>query len=125
MKTLRDVPLRSIPIVGPETFLDEAVRELENEPLRAVALVNGQMYMGLFTEDALLPGLIPPGADYSTLAVGPYIHPARVVAEWDSPVETILAAALRKNQQIIPVLNNRVFHGVVTVEDLENAAATP
>lgn len=125
MKTLRDVPLRSLPVVGPETFLDEAIRELENEPLRAVALVNEQMYMGLFTEDALLPGLIPPGADYSTLAVGPYIHPVRVVAEWDSPIEPLLAAALRKNQKIIPVLNNRVFRGVVTINDLQNAAATP
>ncbi|MEI6431005.1 MAG: CBS domain-containing protein [bacterium] len=120
MKTLRDATLRALPIIGPETFLDEAIQELKEEPLRAVALVNEQQYMGMFTEEDLLPGLIPQDGDYSTLAVGPYIHPTRVVAEMDSPVEAILSAALRKGQNLIPVLNNRIFCGVVTVADLQN-----
>lgn len=125
MKTLHEIPLRSIPIVGPETFLDEAIRQLEDEPLRAVALVNEQQFMGLFTDDDLLPGLIPPGADLSLLAVGPYIHPVRVIAEWNASIETVLAAAVRKNQALVPVVQNRVFRGVVTREDLQAAGAAP
>ena len=118
---IRDVPLRSIPIVDPQTSLQEAIQAMEEEPLKTIALVNEQMYMGLFNAEALEPGLIPSGADYALLSVGPYIHPTRVVAEGDSMIDTILASAVRKDQEIIPVLNNRVFRGVVTRADLQNA----
>ena len=121
MKTLRDIPLRAIPIVDPQTSLEEAIQLMEAEPLRTIALVNEEMYLGLFNADALEPGLIPPGADYALLSVGPYIHPTRVVAAWDTPVEIALSAALRKNQEVIPILNNRVLRGVVTLADLQNA----
>lgn len=121
MKTLGDIPVREVPVVEPQTTLDEVVHLMEAEPLRTVALVGDEMYMGLFNEDALNSELIPKGADFSLLTVGPYVHPARVLGTPDMPVEIALALMARKHQEIIPVIDNVKFLGVVTRQDLENA----
>jgi CBS domain-containing protein len=121
MKTLRDVPVREVPVVEPQTPLDEVVRLMEAEPLRTVALVGDQMYMGLFNDDALESELIPTGADLSLLTVGPYVHPSRVIGEPDMPVDVVLALMTRKHQDVIPVIDNVTFRGVVTRQDLEAA----
>ena len=123
MLTLRDLPLHPIPIAGPETALDEAIRLLESEPLKAVALVDDRAYMGLFTQDALESGLIPRGVDRATISVGPYAHPARVVGHPEMTVEQALSAMIRKNIDLIPVVANNSFLGVITRADLERQVA--
>lgn len=121
MKTIGEMELRSIPVVEPQTTLDEVIRLMDGEPLRTVALVGDEMYMGIFNDEALESELIPRGADRSLLTVGPYVHPSRVIADRDMPIDTVLAQAIRKNQTIVPVLDNRIFVGVVTRGDLETA----
>lgn len=121
MKTIGEIPLRQVPVVEPQTTLDEVIRLMEAEPLRTVALVGDEMYMGIFNDEALNSELIPKGADLSLLTVGPYVHPARVVAAKESPAEVVLAQMVRKNQTVVPVLDNRIFVGVVTREDVEAA----
>lgn len=121
MKTLGDLTLRPIPAVEPETSLEEVTQMMEDEPLHAVALVGDSMYMGLFDEDTLASNLVPPGSDPSLLAVGPYVHPARVVGTPEMPVEVALAHMTRKEVRLIPVVRNRTFVGVLTTEDLERA----
>ena len=123
MKTLRDVPVRTVPVVEPQTALDEAVRLMRESPVHTVALVDDEEYMGLFTPDALESDLIPRGADLSLLPIGPYVHPARVVGRPDLPVEEALALMVRKGLDVIPVVDNNTFRGVVTREDLEKALA--
>ena len=117
-KTLRGIPLRQIPVVEPQTSLEEARRLLDEEPLRAVALVGDQMYMGLFDDNAVNSELVPPGADPTLLAVGPYVQPARVVGTPEMPVETARAQMTRKGATLLPIVRNRTFLGVVTLEDL-------
>jgi len=123
MKTRRDIPVRTVPIVEPQTALDEAVRLMRESPARTVALVDDEEYMGLFTADALDSDLIPRGADLSLLSVGPYVHPARIIGRPDLLVEEALALMVRKGLDVIPVVDNNTFRGVVTREDLEKALA--
>jgi predicted transcriptional regulator len=122
MKTLRDVPVRPVPVVGPRTALDEAIRLMQEEPLRAVALVGDGTYMGIFNQEALEDtNLIPPGANLSLLEVGPYVHPVGLIGRPDLPVRDALALMTRKGLGVIPVVDNNTFRGVVTREDLELA----
>ncbi|GAB4453747.1 MAG: hypothetical protein OHK0029_07110 [Armatimonadaceae bacterium] len=118
MKLVRDVPLRTIPVVEPQTTLDEVVALMETEPLKTVALVGDEMYMGLFNEEALQSPLIPEGADLALLTVGPYVHRVRVIAEPEDDAALVLTHLLRRNQAVAPVVANRTFRGVVTQEDL-------
>lgn len=119
MLTLREVPLRNVPVVEPSTALDEAMRLLEDEPLKTVVLVADEMYMGLFNEEALRSSLIPPGVDPATISVGPYVHPARAIGHPHTTVEQALALMDRKSLDVIPVVENNIYRGVVAREDLE------
>ena len=80
--TLQEITLRTVPVVEPSTSLDEVVYLMENEPLNVVVLVGDEQYMGMFTPDALA-NLAPPGIELSDLAVGPYVHPVRVIVRPD------------------------------------------
>ena len=121
MTTIGEITLHQVPVVEPQTTLDEVIRLMEAEPLRVVALVGDEMYMGIFNDEALQAELIPRGADLSLLTVGPYVHPSRVMATRESSVDVVLAQMVRKNQNVVPVLDNRIFLGVVTRKDLEAA----
>ncbi len=120
--TLRDIPLRQVPVVEPEAALSDVIETMEAEPLRTVVLVGDGQYMGLFNQDALDSNLAPPQSDPSLLAVGPYVHPARVIGRPDTTVEQALSVMLRRNLAVIPVVDRNRYLGVVTRADLE---ATP
>jgi CBS domain-containing protein len=111
-------PLRAVAVIGPQTALDEAIRLMEEEPLKTVVLVGDGTYMGIFN-DAARHDLVPPRADPATLAVGPYVHRARVIAHPDAPIGQVLSLMRRRGQEIAPVVDNNRYLGLVTREDLE------
>jgi CBS domain-containing protein len=124
MPTIQDMPLHTIPVVEPEAALDEVIALMQNEPFHTVALVGDEQYMGIFNEDALTDSaLIPDGADRSLLAIGPYVHPSRVIAHPHHDIAEVLAAMQRRGLEVAPVVDNRTFKGVVTRADLEKALA--
>ena len=95
---------------------------MRNEPLQTVVLVGDEQYMGVFNA-AALADLVPPGARLADLAVGPYVHPARVVGSPEMDVREALALMTRKGQTIIPVVEHRVgYKGVLTLDDVMAAA---
>lgn len=124
MATLSELSPRPVPVVEPSTSLDEVIRLMEEEPLGTVALVGDEQYMGIFNADALQSNLIPPGADLSTLQVGPYVHPVRVIGTPQTPADDALALMTRRGVDIIPVVRNRTFLGVVTRADVEKLAGS-
>lgn len=124
MATLRDVPLRFVPVAEPQTALDEAMRLLESEPLRTVVLVGDEQFMGVFNEETLQSDLIPRRVDRATLPVGPYVQPVRVVGHPEMTVEQALALLQRRGQTVLPVVDNNLYQGVITREDLERYAGS-
>lgn len=120
--TLSELPLREVPVVEPSTSLEEAIDLLRSEPLHIVVLVGDGMYMGVLTEAALEPGLIPPGIDKSTLAVGPYVHPSRVVAQANWTVEAAHDTVRRRGVEVFPVISGTIYKGVLTSEDVADPA---
>ncbi|MGC4045134.1 MAG: CBS domain-containing protein [Armatimonas sp.] len=116
--TLSELPLREVPVVEPSTSLEEAIDLLRSEPLHIVVLVGDGMYMGVLTDAALEPGLIPPGIDRSTLAVGPYVHPSRVVAHSNWTVEEAQEVARRRQVEVFPVVSGNIYKGILTREDI-------
>lgn len=118
MLTLRDVPPRPVPVAEPQTALEEVLRLLEEEPLHAVALVGDETYMGMVFANSL-GDLVPPGVDPATVPIGPYVHTSRVIGHPEMTVEQALVLMQRKGQDIIPVVENNLYRGVVTRGDLE------
>ena len=124
MTLLRDVPLRSVPTTAPETALDEALRLMNDEPLKTVVLVGDGTYLGVFDAGAAESGGVPRDVDPATLAVGPYAYTPRVVGRPGTVVDAALLAALRRaGQDVLPVVRNNTFLGVVTREDVEGVPA--
>jgi CBS domain-containing protein len=121
MVTLRDVPLRSVPVAEPQTALDEVTRLLESDPLKTVALVGDEMYMGIFDEEALRSDLIPRRVDPATLAAGPYAR-TPLPGHPEMTAEHALALMQRRNEDVLPVVENNTYLGVVTRADLERRA---
>ena len=122
MVTLRDVPLRSVPVAEPQTALDETIRLLESDPLRTVVLVDDEAYMGIFDDAALRSELIPARADPAMLPVGPYASASHPVGHPDMTVDQALALLRRRDQSVLPVVANNIYQGVVTRADLEPLA---
>lgn len=117
MMTLRDLPLRSVPVVTPEASLQDALDQMNDDPLRTVVLVGDGMFLGVLDEESLAGG-IPSGMDLSTLAVGSYAHHARVLAAPGMTVDDALALLDLRSRDVLPVVRGVRYQGVVTREDL-------
>ena len=122
MSQIKDVTLHSVPVVEPSAALDEVIDLMESDPLHSVALVNEGQYLGLFNQNALDAELIPRGADYSKLEVGPYVHPVRIIAHPDESISSVRDAMRRHGLVAAPVVANRSFRGRVTLADLDAAS---
>ena len=123
MTILRDVPLRSVPVAEPETALSEALQMLSEDPLHTVVLVGDETFMGIFDEAARDSGGIPADVDPATLAVGPYANRPRIVGRPEMGVADVLEALRRRGQEVLPVVDNNTFMGVVTRADLEGLSS--
>jgi len=117
MKILRDLPLRSVPIVTPETSLQDALDQRNDDPLGTVVLIGDGMFLGVLDAESLAGG-IPAREDLSTLSVGPYAHHARVLAAPSTSVDDALALLNLRNRDVLPVVQGVRYKGVVTREDL-------
>jgi CBS domain-containing protein len=117
MSTLADVPLRTVPVVDPQSSLAEAIALLKAEPLQTVVLVGDEMYMGILNATMLESSLIPPGVDLATLQVGPYVRPTRPLRP-ETTVEEARAVLERKSVPALPVVAGNVYQGVITRAEL-------
>ena len=119
MTTLGDLPLRQVPVIEPSASLSEAIDLMRAEPLKTVVLVGDGQYMGVFNAETLDSDLVPRNADPADLAVGPYIHPTRVVADPRMTVEAAQRLMEKHGLRAIPVVDNVTYLGVaVAREDL-------
>jgi CBS domain-containing protein len=123
-KTLRDLPLRSIPMVHPQDSLEDALARMNDDPLQTVALVDDGMFLGVFDGEAATSGRVPRDLDAASLSVGPYGHRPRVVAQSDTPVAEALHALNRRHQEVLPVVQGVRYRGVITRDDLQKTVAT-
>lgn len=117
MKILRDLPLRSVPIVTPEASLQDALDQMNDDPLGTVVLIGDGMFLGVLDAESLTGG-IPADTDLSTLSVGPYAHHARVLAAPGTSVDDALALLNLRNRDVLPVVQGVRYKGVITREDL-------
>ena len=118
MTTLAQLALRPVPVVHPQTALDEVLLLVEEEPLHLVVLVGDEMYMGVFDKKALTSSLLPAGTDPALVQVGPYVHPTRPLRP-TMTVQEALALLDYQGVDALPVVAGRVFKGVLTRSDLE------
>lgn len=115
---LRDLPLHTVPVVEPSAFLADVIAALHDEPLGIVVLVGDGQYMGVYTEGDENAGRVPANAPLDELAVGPYASGLRFVGAPNMPVSEARALMVRHNLRAMPVVANRIYKGVVAIEDV-------
>ncbi|MBC7807421.1 MAG: CBS domain-containing protein [Akkermansiaceae bacterium] len=118
MKLLRDIPLRTVPVVEPQTSLAEVIELMENEPLQTVVIVGDGMYLGIYTPSDRDSGRIPADTNRDALEVGPYASGLRFVGAPDMTTEAAHGLMARHDLPVLPVVAGRIYKGVLTTEDL-------
>lgn len=118
MATLKDLTLDTVPVVVPQTALDEVVRLLDETPIRTVVLVGDGMYFGVFNDAALSASLVPAGADLALLQVGPYVHPTRPL-RIEQTVEEAEAIFIHRGASALPVVSGNLYRGILTRSTLD------
>ncbi|MBC8141363.1 MAG: CBS domain-containing protein [Armatimonadetes bacterium] len=118
MKLLRDIVLRTVPVVEPERSLADVLAMIAEESLQTVVIVGDGMYMGVFTPDDRDSGRIPAGVDRANLAVGSYANGLRFVGSPSMSVADARELIVKHNLRAMPVVAGRIYKGVVTPEDL-------
>lgn len=118
MKLLRDISLRTVPVVEPRASLAEVIEMMEDEPLQTVVIVGDGMYFGVYTPADRDSGRIPAGTDRSGLEVGPYASGLRFVGAPDMTTGAARELMARHGLSVLPVVAGRIYKGVVTAEDL-------
>jgi|GEM_PF-2399137 Predicted signal-transduction protein containing cAMP-binding and CBS domains len=116
---LSELTLRQVPVIEPQTALDEAIRLMEGEPLKTVVLVGDEQYMGIFDEAASRSDLIPRKVDKATLEVGPYAESLNTVGHPQMTTREALVLMDRRHLDVLPVVDNNTYLGVVTRADLQ------
>lgn len=118
MKLLRDIPLRTVPVVEPRANLADVIDMIEDEPLQTVVIVGDGMYFGVYTPADRDSGRIPAGADRTGLEVGPYASGLRFVGAPDMTTEAARELMMRHDLAVLPIVAGRIYKGVVTADDL-------
>lgn len=118
MKLLRDIPLRTVPVVEPRTSLAEVIDLMEDEPLQTVIIVGEGMYFGIYTPADRDSGRIPADTNRATLEVGPYANGLRFVGAPDMTTDAARDLMARHDLAVLPVVAGRIYRGVVTAADL-------
>lgn len=118
MKQIRDIPLRTVPVVEPGASLAEVIALMEDEPLQTVVIVGDGMYFGVYTPADRDSGRIPADADREGLEVGPYASGLRFVGAPDMTADAARELMARHDLPVLPVVAGRIYKGVVTAADL-------
>jgi len=119
MANLRNIPLHTVPVLHPSATLAEAERLATEEPLGVVVLVGDGQYMGVFSRADMETDLIPRGADHELLAVGPYASTPNQVGRPDMDVETALEEMDRRQVNVLPYVEGKIYRGLITRSVLE------
>jgi CBS domain-containing protein len=107
----------SAEVVGPEATVDEAAAAMVELGVGAVAVVDGNKLVGIFTERDVMRA-VAEEADLEEEAVGDWMTPAPDLFAPTVDVDEAAAWILETGYRHLPVMDNGELLGIVSIRDL-------
>ncbi len=119
---LRSLMRRDVLCVGPGATLGEAAREMRQEDIGSLAVLENGRFAGIITERDLVQA-VADGADPSTALVAAYMTGDPIVAAPDDGTAEVAARMVVLGVRHLPVLEDGGMVGMVSIRDLLEASA--
>ncbi len=124
MAKIRDIIQGKQPdTIGPEAMVLEAARRMTAAKVGALAVIEGERLVGIFSERDLMTRVVAPGLDPAGVRVHDVMTQDLVVADADDG----LGECLRRMQQLhvrhLPVVSQNKLVGMLSVRNLLMVAA--
>ena len=107
----------SAEVVGPEASVDEVAVAMVESGVGAVAVVDGNQLVGIFTERDVMRA-VAEGADLEEDGVGAWMTPAPDTFAPSLDVDEPAAWLLETGYRHLPVMDNGELLGIVSIRDL-------
>ncbi len=106
--------------VGPEATVAAAVRMMNEKNIGAVAVVEGERLVGLFTERDVLRRVIDAGLNPDTTPMYEVMTRQLVFVRSNTTVEEALVIVNAKNCRHLPVMDDERLVAMLSIRDLTN-----
>jgi len=104
--------------IGPDSSVAEAVQLLSERRIGAVPVIADGETLGIFSERDVLYCLASKGASALDQRVGDVMTAPAVTVQTDSAVMSALALMTRRRIRHLPVVENGVMVGIISIGDL-------
>jgi len=125
MARIRDIIQGKMPdTIGPEATVLEASRRMTAAKVGALAVIEKDRLVGIFSERDLMTRVVAPGLDPAAVTVGSVMTQDLVVADADDSVEACLGRMRQLHVRHLPVVSQNKLVGMLSVRNLLMVANT-
>ncbi|MET9905416.1 CBS domain-containing protein [Streptomyces sp. NPDC006476] len=118
---VREVMTPGVVAVRPDASLVEAAQLMRAQDIGDVVVADGQRIVGVLTDRDITVRAVAEGVDPLTVSAGSVCTPDPVMVAPDDPVEAAVALMRTHAVRRLPVVENGLPVGVVTLGDLAEA----
>ena len=119
MARIRDIIQGKTPdTVGPGATVLEAARKMTGAKVGALAVIENERLVGIFSERDLMTRVVAQGLDPATTRVGDVMTQDLVVAEADDTLEACLSRMKQLHARHLPVVSQNKLVGMLSVRNL-------
>ncbi|MFG3102328.1 CBS domain-containing protein [Streptomyces sp. NPDC048182] len=118
---VKDVMTPGVAAVRPESSLVEAAQLMRTQDIGDVVVADGQEVVGVLTDRDITVRAVAEGLDPMAVAVRAVCTPDPVVISPDDPVTDAIALMREHSVRRLPVVENGLPVGIVSLGDLADA----
>ncbi|HEY7676128.1 MAG TPA: CBS domain-containing protein [Candidatus Methylomirabilis sp.] len=119
MARIRDIIQGKMPdTIGPEATVLEAARKMTAVKVGALAVIEKERLVGIFSERDLMTRVVAPGLDPAAVKVGSVMTQDLVVADADESADACLNRMKQLHVRHLPVVSDNKLVGMLSVRNL-------
>ncbi len=119
MARIRDIIQGKTPdTIGPEVTALEAARKMTAAKVGALAVIENERLVGIFSERDLMTRVVAQGLDPATVKVGSVMTQDLVVADADESADACLNRMKQLHVRHLPVVSDNKLVGMLSVRNL-------
>jgi CBS domain-containing protein len=119
MARIRDIIQGKVPdTIGPEATVLEATRKMTAAKVGALAVIEKDRLVGIFSERDLMTRVVAPGLDPAVVKVSSVMTQDLVVADADESTDACLNRMKQLHVRHLPVVSDNKLVGMLSVRNL-------
>jgi CBS domain-containing protein len=104
--------------IHPEATALSAARQMNEEKIGCLLVVENNKPVGIFTERDVMNRIVDAGRDAAKTKVREVMSPDLIVVKPSITVEEAMRVITEKRRRHLPVYENGVLHGIISIGDL-------